>query len=163
MSEATTKLYILSEGGIPCASAYAPSATAALDEAARYFDPAVYDGPTWVDVEAREIDEEGCAIIGGDYASRTIFVDETEPSCAHADGHVWTSPHDVVGGIVENPGVTGHGGGVIIRDVCPRCSVYRVRDTWATNPATGEQGFEATHYEEPDDASLALVHEVVWE
>jgi hypothetical protein len=61
----------------------------------------------------------------------------------------------VVGGHRDNPGVFGHDGGVIIREVCRHCAAYRVTDTWAQNPATGEQGLESVTYEEADEDSRA--------
>jgi hypothetical protein len=51
----------------------------------------------------------------------------------------------------------GHGGGVIIREVCAHCGKYRVTDTWAQRMDTGAQGLEAVEYREADDASLAWI------
>ncbi len=84
----------------------------------------------------------------------TIRVDVAEPRCAGA-AHDWQAPYDVVGGIEENPGVWGHGGGVIITAVCAHCGMYRVTDTWAQRRDTGEQGLRSVTYREADDASLA--------
>lgn len=52
------------------------------------------------------------------------------PACTSKSGHEWTSPHEVVGGLKENPGVFGHGGGVVIREVCAHCGRQRRTDTW---------------------------------
>jgi hypothetical protein len=71
------------------------------------------------------------------------------------DGHEWASDHDVVGGLKENPGVWGHGGGVTTRRHCRHCGTYRVTDTWADDGRGGHT--TRTHYEEPDDASLRYV------
>jgi len=79
-----------------------------------------------------------------------------EPECS-CGPHVWCAPHEVVGGLAENPGIQGHGGGVVIREVCQHCGVYRITDTWAQDPATGEQGLESIRYEEADEASEAWV------
>lgn len=77
--------------------------------------------------------------------------------CVEADDgeHEWCSPFAVVGGIKENPGVQGHGGGVIITEVCRHCGTYRTTDTWAT----GHDGRPTTTvtYREADDASLAWI------
>jgi len=77
--------------------------------------------------------------------------------CEEADDgeHDWCSPHEVVGGIAENPGVWGNGGGVIITEVCRHCGTYRTTDTWAT----GHDGRPTTTvtYHEADDASLAWI------
>lgn len=80
------------------------------------------------------------------------------PSCVEGR-HKWRSPLSVVGGIAENPGCWGHGPGVIIRQVCSKCGIYRTMDTWAMNPATGEQGLVSTCYEPADERSLAWLRE----
>jgi hypothetical protein len=54
----------------------------------------------------------------------------------------------LVGGIEENPGVWGHGGGVVINEACVRCGCGRTTDTWAQDPSTGRQGLESVAYEE---------------
>ena len=74
------------------------------------------------------------------------------PVCTQEE-HAWCSPHEVVGGIEQSPGVSGHGGGVIIREVCRHCGCYRVTDTWHVDSLTG-QIYEAVWYEPADDASL---------
>ena len=57
-------------------------------------------------------------------------VGATEPECTHPDGHEWHRPHEIVGGLEENPGVFGKGGGVISRDVCRHCGLICETDTW---------------------------------
>jgi len=80
----------------------------------------------------------------------------TMPACATGKHHVWSAPHEVVGGIQENPGVWGHGGGVVIREVCRYCGRYKVTDTYATDTSNG-QPFTAVDFEDADEASLAWV------
>ena len=70
-----------------------------------------------------------------------------EPDCDCDGTHDWQSPHDIVGGLRENPGVHGHGGGVTITACCMRCGCKRVEDTWAQRRYTGEQGFTEITYE----------------
>lgn len=67
------------------------------------------------------------------------------PKCS-GGSHAWCSPYELLGGLKENPGVFGHGGGVRIREVCKHCGVSRVTDTWATNPRDGTQGHETVEY-----------------
>lgn len=82
-------------------------------------------------------------------------IDPAEPTCARGhEEHDWCSPHKLLGGLTDNPGVQGHGGGVICRQVCRHCGRYRVTDTWAQDPSTGEQGLESVEYRPADDASL---------
>lgn len=61
-----------------------------------------------------------------------------EPACIDTNTeHDWTSSVKTEGGLKENPGVFGHGGGVIIHDHCRHCGVQRTQDTWAQDPTTG--------------------------
>lgn len=89
--------------------------------------------------------------------SITITIDADEPDCEHEDGHDWQSPIEVVGGLRENPGVHGNGGGVIITEVCAHCGAYRITNTWAQRSDTGEQGLRSIEYRDADESSLAWV------
>lgn len=86
-----------------------------------------------------------------------LSIDPPEPDCAPGHAHDWCSPYDVLGGLAENPGVQGRGGGVIIREVCQHCGTYRERDTWAQDRCTGQQGLESVRYEDADEVSYAYV------
>ena len=107
-------------------------------------------GTVWVDLHlyCEETDEEGWA---------TIALAPPAPECVDHGEHDWRAPYEVVGGLRDNPGVFGHGGGVVIREVCAQCGVYHLTDTWAQRPDTGEQGLESVRYEPPDEASLRWV------
>lgn len=74
-------------------------------------------------------------------------VDPTPPPCTDKQGHDWRSPVAIVGGLRENPGVRGHGGGVIIVEVCLHCGTERETDTWAQDRSTGQQGLTSVTYE----------------
>lgn len=91
------------------------------------------------------IDENG-EIVRWDEDTHTITLDPDEPDCKDGQEHDWQSPHEILGGIEENPGVWCHGGGVIIREVCMHCGCERATDTWAQNPETGEQGLRSVAY-----------------
>lgn len=75
----------------------------------------------------------------------TVTVDPEEPKCTEAE-HDWQAPHSLVGGIKENPGVWGHGGGVTMREACMHCGCGKFTDTWAQNPNNGEQGLTSVKY-----------------
>jgi len=79
-------------------------------------------------------------------------IDEDAPECTSEDGHEWTATVDREGGLTENPGVFGNGGGVIIHEHCRHCDILRVRNTWDTNPGDGSQGHEVTTYERPSSS-----------
>jgi len=86
-----------------------------------------------------------------------VGIDPPEPKCKSDDGHDWQSPHAIVGGIKENPGVYGHGGGVTIQSVCMRCGCGQLTDTWAQDPEDGEQGLESVRYQEGKYADHELI------
>ncbi len=83
----------------------------------------------------------------GTESAFTVTINPDEPECDHENGHDWQNPIALVGGLRENPGVYGHGGGVIINTACLRCGAGRTEDTWAQDRATGRQGLESVAYE----------------
>lgn len=124
----------------------------AHDTAKEWAEGGDYDlssGPVYVDLRlAMETDDGYESGRGSDDEERlTVIVAATEPGCSHDDGHDWQSPFEIVGGIEENPGVWGKGGGVIITECCMRCGCKRTTDTWAQRPDTGEQGLTEVSYE----------------
>lgn len=76
-----------------------------------------------------------------------VTIDPEAPDCVNDDKHDWQSPHELVGGLKENPGVWGKDGGVIIVEACLRCGCKRERNTWAQDRETGERGLESVRYE----------------
>ena len=84
---------------------------------------------------------------GEELGSVSVRIDPDEPSCVDADGHTWSSRHDLVGGLKENPGVWGNGGGVIINEACLRCGAQKKTNTWDYDRSTGEQGLTSVRYE----------------
>jgi hypothetical protein len=114
------------------------------------------DETFWIDVFVQEVDEDGEEV--GDRESVTIQVDPPEPKCVEDQEHEWKSPYSVLGGLKENPGVQGHGGGVIIREVCKHCGKYKTEDTWAQNSNNGQQGLDSVKYEEADESSEEWVN-----
>lgn len=75
-----------------------------------------------------------------------------EPDCSDGEHeHEWQAPYEILGGLPENPGVWGHGGGVIIDEICGRCGIYRRTDTWAQDPETGRQGLRSITYRPATD------------
>lgn len=66
----------------------------------------------------------------------TVQIDPDEPPCSDERGHDWCQQD-----------VTGHGGGVVVREQCKHCELQRWTDTWAQRPDTGEQGLTSVSYE----------------
>jgi hypothetical protein len=137
-----TRTWQLSEEGCAYETIEADSAEEALKIACDNVDRASYseaEGTIWVDVRVT------CAETGEE-ENGTVQLDEEEPCCTESE-HDWQSPYELLGGCKENPGVWGHGGGVIIHEVCMHCGCERVTDTWAQRPDTGEQGLESVSYD----------------
>jgi hypothetical protein len=86
----------------------------------------------------------------------TITVDPSPPECAEGeDEHDWRQSYTLFGGLEQNPGVRGHGGGVVIQEACAHCGAVKITDTWAQNPETGEQGLTSIEYVDADDETRA--------
>jgi hypothetical protein len=81
-----------------------------------------------------------------DSTGRTFAIEPEEPPCPGEKAHDWESPHAILGGLEENPGIWGHGGGVVIKEVCVCCGCLKTTDTWAQNPSNGEQGLTSVAY-----------------
>lgn len=126
-------------------------AETARDAAQEYVDDGDWGevtGTKWITVYVQQVDDDGNEI--GDRERIKIALEPDEPSCidSRGDDHDWRSPIELVGGCRENPGVYGHGGGVIITEVCMYCGTERTVDTWAQDRSDGEQGLESVRYEE---------------
>lgn len=120
----------------------ADSAQEAAEEYVSDGDWGEIESTTWINVYVQETKD------GEDVGRRErckVGLHPKDPSCTQ-DEHDWQAPHSIVGGLKENPGVHGHGGGVTIAEVCMHCGCERVTDTWAQDPETGEQGLESVKY-----------------
>jgi hypothetical protein len=114
------------------------------------------DDGGYVDVSAWRVGIDGNGeSVRVEEHSHIVDIETPEPECADGETHDWQSPFEVLGGIKENPGVWGNGGGVMIREVCAHCGRYRVTDTWANRGA--EQGYTDVSYEDADESSMEWV------
>lgn len=105
------------------------------------------DGGSWGEVTETIWISVYVVRLGEDEGERIkVTINPDEPGCSKGE-HDWQAPHDIVGGIEENPGVWGHGGGVVIHEVCLHCGCGSVTDTWAQDSSDGEQGLESVCYE----------------
>lgn len=100
---------------------------------------------TWIDVRTLDLSEPNST----EWVWHTIALEPEPPKCSDGDrdSHDWHSPIEIVGGIKENPGVWGHGGGVIIYECCMYCGCARITDTWAQRSDNGQQGLRSVSYE----------------
>jgi len=121
----------------------------ALEQAEGWARDGSYDNESTIWVTVRidrldvDVDGEEC---WSEVERIHVAINPAEPECTET-GHDWQSPIEIVGGIKENPGVIGHGGGVIITECCVHCGCERATDTWAQDSSTGEQGLESASYE----------------
>lgn len=99
------------------------------------------------DADSDERDSDGDPVA----EEHVITVDPIEPPCPEADEHDWSNDWALVGGIEENSGVWGKGGGVLIHERCRHCRMWRIKDTWAQDRLTGEQGLTSISYEAPEE------------
>lgn len=155
-TESSIRDWQLREDGHHYDTIAADSATEALAVAEENVDRSNYnnvDGTIWIDVRVY------CPETGEE-AKSTVTLEAPEPDCVDSNGHDWQSPHALVGGIESNPGVWGHGGGVIIHEVCLNCGCSRHTDTWAQRPDTGEQGLRSVSYE-PEAFSIEEIEEAL--
>jgi hypothetical protein len=73
---------------------------------------------------------------------------EAATTCPNGEEHEWVDDgtlYRLVGGLRDNPGVWGHGGGVTITEVCRRCGTEVVRDTWCQCGDYPSPGAEHVH------------------
>lgn len=139
----------------------------ALEAAQQYVDSGDWGEPEetiWVKVtcsrRAWRVDADGDVTEEAwDAETHKITVEPTPPKCESGDpdDHEWERPHEVVGGIEENPGCWGHGGGIRTNSVCKHCGAYCITDSWAQDRTDGEQGLYSVRYEEADRDSLEWV------
>lgn len=79
------------------------------------------------------------------------------PPCRTGRDHDWQAPHEVVGGLVENPGVFGgDNGGIRVIEVCAHCGRYKIVETRKTNPGNGTT-YEGLELKLDDAAVIEIV------
>lgn len=131
-----------------------PDADSAAEAAAEYVaggDWGDDDSTRWILVDcwraAVGIDEDGDIVTARvDETAETVTLDPPAPDCEDGEEHDWACDHAVVGGCEENPGVWGSGGGVRMVRHCRLCGCGQHTDTWAQDPATGEQALTSVRY-----------------
>lgn len=97
----------------------------------------------WEDVRIEWIDEDGDEC---EDEVRNIAIDPPTPKCLRGKEHDWQTPHEIVGGLKENPGVWGSGGGVKGTYVCLHCGCGKHWDSWAQRRDNGEQWLASVSY-----------------
>ena len=131
-------LYYATDCGGGVGDGFETAEQAANDFASTFDTP---EETEWIEITTfREgADSDGNVVrVDVEYLTRTLEPDE--PECTEGE-HDWQSPYEILGGCKENPGVWGHGGGVISSEVCMKCGCERVTDTWRRTPTTGSRAF----------------------
>lgn len=108
----------------------------------------------WIHVSVWQagLDEDGDEARVG-MSHETVTLEAEAPECLDGEEHVWREPHSILGGLKENPGCWGHGGGIIQHSVCMRCGCKRTFDSWAQDRSNGMQGLSSTEYAEVEYAA----------
>ena len=102
-------------------------------------------------ITVAELDDDGEEI---DSASATVTIGPAVPKCVAGD-HAWAAPHDLLGGLRDNPGVAGKAGGVTIDEICSLCGLQRRIDTWDQGWTGTGQPVETVRHTDPDDLTRA--------
>lgn len=133
----------------------------ALDIARDWAADGDYDERCMVRVYVTEIDDNGEPV--GDDASDEVEAgpEPKAPPCTDGgtddDDHDWQTPHGLVGGISENPGVWSTGGtSMSFAYVCARCGARKHESHTGSQRNPGELPVTVT-YSAPTEASLEWV------
>lgn len=141
------------------------SPSEAIDEwfSSGYYDIGRDNETVVVPLVACAVDTDGK--LGEELARKTFTIYRTEPDCIEQK-HDWCSPHSVVRGAEEAPGVyDGGDGSITTTEVCRHCAQYR-KTTCCTqdhyNAVTGDYNpitfkYDSINYLAPDKRSLAWV------
>lgn len=96
-------------------------------------------GTIWIQVRAVNVDDPE------DAGERKVSCDPEAPKCSE-DAHEFEAEFEIVGGLKDNPGVWGNGGGVRIWEACMHCGCGQLTDTWAYDPSDNEQGLTSVTF-----------------
>ncbi len=75
-------------------------------------------------------------ILASEVAEKSGTLELSPPDCIDDHQHQWAPEQS---GCAENPGVFGHGGGVVITEICEHCGTKKITDTWADDGSGGHR------------------------
>lgn len=84
-------------------------------------------------------------ILATEVAEKSGTLELPPPDCLDDHSHEWEPEQS---GCEQNPGVFGHGGGVIIIEICANCKCKKITDTWADDGHGGHR--KEVRYEEAE-------------
>lgn len=135
----------------------AKDAVEAMDLAIDWWAEGSWENRTELDIFVREINPwDDDMEFPMDWKTIEVGEDPPEPDCEGADEHDWRSPHSVLSGLKENPGVWSEGGTrMVFRKVCKHCGCYRTETSVGAQRNPGE--LDRIEYDKPDEVSLRWV------
>lgn len=131
---------------------------AAKEMAEEIWQDGSWDNKIYIDVYIQQLDFDDEPIGDMDEIEVECGEEPPEPDCADGEEHEWESPHELVGGLTENPGVWSTGGTTYVtKTVCKNCGIYRTETEYGSqrNPQQCDQ----VEYEDSDYESLKWVAE----
>jgi len=107
--------------------------------------------PIFFDVRIYRVDSDGKEIEDGETDSVEVCIPQPEPDCDE-DGpeHDWQSPHAIVGGMPENPGLFLTGSGTKIVMACLKCGCRFTSQTGYQRPDNGATVAESVMTYDPE-------------
>lgn len=127
----------------------------ACDLAAESWRAGSWDRKCLVSVRVAELDADDRETGDACYLDVECGRDPEPPQCV-AEAHDWQSPHEVVGGLSENPGVWSTGGTTLVfRECCGRCGAYRRTTSYGSQRDPGQ--VDTVEYLPPDETSLEWI------
>ena len=129
---------------------------AAKETAEEIWQDGSWDNKIYIDVYIQQLDFDDEPIGDMDEIEVECGEEPPEPDCADGEEHEWESPHELVGGLTENPGVWSTGGTTYVtKTVCKNCGIYRTETEYGSQRKP--QQCDKIEYEDSDDDSLKWV------
>lgn len=142
--------YRISEDGGASEIIDADDLKSAVAAAKEWASEGSYDERVMVSVYVQSVDEDGDDT--DEYGSAEVEAgpEPEAPECAEGEEHEWESPHELVGGIKENPGVWSLGGTTMtFHYVCGHCGAHKHETCYGSQRNPGQ--CDQVTYEEADD------------
>jgi hypothetical protein len=128
----------------------------AVEAAKEWASEGSYDERVMVSVYVQGIDDDGEDTDEYESAEVEAGPEPEAPECADGEEHEWESPHEIVGGLKENPGVWSKGGTTMtFHSVCCHCGAHKHETSYGSQRNPGQ--VDTVTYEKADEATLEWV------
>ena len=122
----------------------------AVEAAKEWASEGSYDERVMVSVHVQGIDDDGEDTDEYESAEVEAGPEPEAPECADGEEHEWEYPHEIVGGLKENPGVWSNGGTTMtFHSVCCHCGAHKHETSYGSQRNPGQ--CDQVNYEEADD------------